>query len=215
MKIINSKSTLKMNNNIYKTFNFNKYKDLKKEDEYFAYSPRKTKNSNNNNLKNLYTKDNIYSKNNSKFLYDDKGLYNNFYYYNTQSNSYQKNRNNNRNSLGDSNRLNLFNDCNNINRKGSLFSPDFPNKKYGNNLFTYSNRNSNEINLRISNHYISTDKNRPKSGLKKKITNTKYLIKKLEQKRNKEFLDNIIYRNNNKDNYNNKIYELFKKTEYF
>ena len=56
---------------------------------------------------------------------------------------------------------------------------------------------------------------RSKSGLSKKKDDTKSFIDKLEQKRNKEFFETFIYRNNNKDNYNNKIYELFNRTECF
>ena len=54
---------------------------------------------------------------------------------------------------------------------------------------------------------------RPKSGINNIKLNTKLLINKLEKKRNKEFLDNIIYKNCDKDSYNNKIFELFKRTE--
>ena len=214
LKIINSKSTLKMNNNIYKNFNFNKHKDLNKEEEYFTYSQGKKYPSYNGHLKYIYSKDNIYSKNNSKLFYDDKSVNNNFYY-NTQSNSFRKNNNNLRNSLG-SNRLNLIDYFNNNYNKKSVFSPDFRNNNNGKNLFNSSNKYSNTINLlRISNNFSKKDCKRPKSGINKKIVNTKFIINKLEQKRNKEFLDKIIFRNNKKDNYNNKIYELFKKTEYF
>ena len=56
---------------------------------------------------------------------------------------------------------------------------------------------------------------RPNSGFNNKKANIKLFITKLEQRRNKEILDDLIYRNKNKDEYNNKIYEIFKRTECF
>ena len=44
------------------------------------------------------------------------------------------------------------------------------------------------------------------------MTETKLFIKKLEKKRNKKFLENLLIEKN-KDNYNNKMYELFKMIE--
>ena len=54
---------------------------------------------------------------------------------------------------------------------------------------------------------------RPKNGMNNNILNTQLLINKLERERNKEFLENKFYKNYEKDSYNNKILELFKKTE--
>ena len=99
----------------------------------------------------------------------------------------------------------------------SLFNLDL---KYKNNaineykLFSFSNSKKNDINkIKISEH--KDIKKRPKSGFIRKKNDAKSLINKLEKKRNEEFLDNYLYRNNVKDDYNNKIYELFKRTECF
>ena len=75
------------------------------------------------------------------------------------------------------------------------------------------NQNINKLHLfKKSVNFNSKDNiKRLNSGFNNKKANIKLLINKLEQKRNKEFLDNLIYRN--KDDYNNKMYEIFKRTE--
>lgn len=220
MNIFNSKSNNKLNYNIYRNFNFHKSKE---EDDYFPSSQRIKNSINNSKLSYLYSKDFNYSKKNSKLFSDEKNISNNNYYYytNTQSHSNRLNKNSFRNSLGSSNKIKLpgFSTKNSINSKNkvSLFNLDLNYKNNAINeykLFSFSNKKKNDINkIKISEHRDM--KKRPKSGFIRKKNDTKSLINKLEKKRNEEFLDNYLYRNNVKDDYNNKIYELFKRTECF
>lgn len=218
--ILNSKSNNKLNYNIYRNFNFHKSKE---EDDNFPSSQRIKNSINNSKLSYLYSKDFNYSKKNSKFLSDDKNISNNNYYFytNTQSHSNRISKSSFRNSLGSGNKLKLpgfsAKNSNNSKNKVSLFNLDL---KYKNNaineykLFSFSNSKKNDINkIKISEH--KDIKKRPKSGFIRKKNDAKSLINKLEKKRNEEFLDNYLYRNNVKDDYNNKIYELFKRTECF
>ena len=220
LKVLNYMS----NNKIY----FNKYNDINRNRDEDNFPSSQRKKSSNNSKISYY---NNYSKINSKYLSDDKSN-NNYYYINTQSSLNTKMQNSFRNSFRSSfkkslksNRTNLEAIKNDNNKnKVSLFTLELNNKnnykniKNRNNLFNYSNKKKNNINIlklsdKFSNRYIK----RPKSSLNNKKVDTKLFINKLEKKRNKEFLENLLYRNTNKDDYNysNKIYELFKKTECF
>ena len=216
LRIANSKSTHKNNNKLYNSYNFNKY--LEENDFFYSFQRQKTS-LNNSKLNLLYSRKNSNNNYNSKLFSDiiiDKS------YCRTQSNS-KINTNNFRNNKF-ANHYNLMdskNDSrNNINYKLKNKFEDKGNNIYKN--FISSSKNSMGIKkLILSDNFDKSKllfkskdiKLRPKSGINNIKLNTKLLINKLEKKRNKEFLDNIIYKNCDKDSYNNKIFELFKRTE--
>lgn len=218
LKLINYKSNKKMDYNLYN--NFNRYKE---EDE-FSYKRKKSENS--ISKMSYYN----YSKKNSKFLSEEKSNNfnnNNGYYLNSLTYSNRKDRNNLRNLLS-SNKTNFEGSSKyNYNKTGinkiSLFTLDLNYKncakkvKNSKNIFKLWNKNGNEIN-KLKNYTNLNNKFniRPKSNLIRKKADTKLFLNKLEKKRSKEFLSNMMNRNNAKDNaYNNKIFELFKKTQLF
>ena len=170
----------------------------------------------------LYSRKNSNNNYNSKLFSDiiiDKS------YCRTQSNS-KINTNNFRNNKF-ANHYNLMDSKNDSRNKGFNINYKLKNKfeDKGNNIyknFISSSKNSMGIKkLILSDNFDKSKllfkskdiKLRPKSGINNIKLNTKLLINKLEKKRNKEFLDNIIYKNCDKDSYNNKIFELFKRTE--
>ena len=210
LKLINFTLNKKINNNIIN--NFNSYK----EDELSKNSIRKKSDSSSKFS---------YSKKNSKLLTEEKSNNsNNYYYLNTLTLSNRKERNNYRNILRN-NKTNYegsskYNYSNKSNRKVSLFTLDFNYKNSTKkatktkNLFKILNKNGNDINkLKLSANLNNKYNLRPKSGLIRKKADTKLFLNKLEKKRNKEFLDNLLFRKNTNDVYSNKIYELFKKTQ--
>ena len=234
MNIINSQLNNKLKkNNIYRNFVFGKNRE---DDDYLPSSQRIKNSINNSKLSYLYSKEINYSKKNSKLFSDEKSLSNtnNYNYYTNTSHSNRKNTNSFRNSLGNSsNRIKLVglstkNSYNNKN-KVSLFNLElnyknnaineykifsFSNKKRNNNINT--NANVNDINRnRIKTTKYRDNKKRAKSGFIKKKIDAKSIVNKLEKKKNQELLDTLLYRNNVKNDYNNKIYELFKQTECF
>ena len=206
LKLINFTLNKKINNNIIN--NFNSYK----EDELSKNSIRKKSDSSSKFS---------YSKKNSKLLTEEKSNNsNNYYYLNTLTLSNRKERNNYRNILRN-NKTNYegsskYNYSNKSNRKVSLFTLDFnyKNSTKTKNLFKILNKNGNDINkLKLSANLNNKYNLRPKSSLIRKKADTKLFLNKLEKKRNKEFLDNLLFRKNTNDVYSNKIYELFKKTQ--
>ena len=210
LKLINFTLNKKINNNIIN--NFNSYK----EDELSKNSIRKKSDSSSKFS---------YSKKNSKLLTEEKSNNsNNYYYLNTLTLSNRKERNNHRNILRN-NKTNYegsskYNYSNKSNRKVSLFTLDFNYKNSTKkatktkNLFKILNKNGNDINkLKLSANLNNKYNLRPKSSLIRKKADTKLFLNKLEKKRNKEFLDNLLFRKNTNDVYSNKIYELFKKTQ--
>ena len=210
LKLINFTLNKKINNNIIN--NFNSYK----EDELSKNSIRKKSDSSSKFS---------YSKKNSKLLTEEKSNNsNNYYYLNTLTLSNRKERNNYRNILRN-NKTNYegsskYNYSNKSNRKVSLFTLDFNYKNSTKkatktkNLFKILNKNGNDINkLKLSANLNNKYNLRPKSSLIRKKADTKLFLNKLEKKRNKEFLDNLLFRKNTNDVYSNKIYELFKKTQ--
>ena len=210
LKLINFTLNKKINNNIIN--NFNSYK----EDELSKNSIRKKSDSSSKIS---------YSKKNSKLLTEEKSNNsNNYYYLNTLTLSNRKERNNYRNILRN-NKTNYegsskYNYSNKSNRKVSLFTLDFNYKNSTKkatktkNLFKILNKNGNDINkLKLSANLNNKYNLRPKSSLIRKKADTKLFLNKLEKKRNKEFLDNLLFRKNTNDVYSNKIYELFKKTQ--
>ena len=214
LKLINFTLNKKINNNIIN--NFNSYK----EDELSKNSIRKKSDSSSK-----FSYYNNYSKKNSKLLTEEKSNNsNNYYYLNTLTLSNRKERNNYRNILRN-NKTNYedsskYNYSNKSNRKVSLFTLDFNYKNSTKkatktkNLFKILNKNGNDINkLKLSANLNNKYNLRPKSSLIRKKADTKLFLNKLEKKRNKEFLDNLLFRKNTNDVYSNKIYELFKKTQ--
>ena len=210
LKLINFTLNKKINNNIIN--NFNSYK----EDELSKNSIRKKSDSSSKFS---------YSKKNSKLLTEEKSNNsNNYYYLNTLTLSNRKERNNYRNILRN-NKTNYedsskYNYSNKSNRIVSLFTLDFNYKNSTKkatktkNLFKILNKNGNDINkLKLSANLNNKYNLRPKSSLIRKKADTKLFLNKLEKKRNKEFLDNLLFRKNTNDVYSNKIYELFKKTQ--
>ena len=219
LRIANSKSTHKNNNKLYNSYNFNKY--LEENDFFYSFQRQKTS-LNNSKLNLLYSRKNSNNNYNSKLFSDiiiDKS------YCRTQSNS-KINTNNFRNNKF-ANHYNLMDSKNDSRNKGFNINYKLKNKfeDKGNNIyknFISSSKNSMGIKkLILSDNFDKSKllfkskdiKLRPKSGINNIKLNTKLLINKLEKKRNKEFLDNIIYKNCDKDSYNNKIFELFKRTE--
>ena len=219
LRIANSKSTHKNNNKLYNSYNFNKY--LEENDFFYSFQRQKTS-LNNSKLNLLYSRKNSNNNYNSKLFSDiiiDKS------YCRTQSNS-KINTNNFRN-IKFANHYNLMDSKNDSRNKGFNINYKLKNKfeDKGNNIyknFISSSKNSMGIKkLILSDNFDKSKllfkskdiKLRPKSGINNIKLNTKLLINKLEKKRNKEFLDNIIYKNCDKDSYNNKIFELFKRTE--
>ncbi len=121
-----------------------------------------------------------------------------------------------KNSYNNKNKVSLFNlelnYKNNAINEYKIFS--FSNKKRNNNINT--NANVNDINRnRIKTTKYRDNKKRAKSGFIKKKIDAKSIVNKLEKKKNQELLDTLLYRNNVKNDYNSKIYELFKQTECF
>lgn len=222
LRILNSKSALKINNDLYKNYNFNKYNDKKKEnDEYFPYFQKK-KSMNNNNKLIYLSKDNIFLKNNkNNFLNENSSKKNLKYYYTTQNSSYKKNSNKNlfRNRVKNNKRLILFgyskNNSTNTNINNGINFSINKNNNIGNNLFSPFNQYINKTHFIKKSENFSDRVNRHNNGFNKRKINIKLFINKLEQKRNKEILDDLIFLNTNKNEYNNKIYDLFKRTECF
>ena len=219
LRIANSKSTHKNNNKLYNSYNFNKY--LEENDFFYSFQRQKTS-LNNSKLNLLNSRKNSNNNYNSKLFSDiiiDKS------YCRTQSNS-KINTNNFRNNKF-ANHCNLMDSKNDNRNKGFNINYKLKNKfeDKGNNIyknFISSSKNSMGIKkLILSDNFDKSKllfkskdiKLRPKSGINNIKLNTNLLINKLEKKRNKEFLDNIIYKNYDKDSYNNKIFELFKRTE--
>ena len=221
----NSKSTQKNTNKLYNSYNFNKYLE---ENELFYSSQRQKTSLNNSKLNYLNSRENIFLRKNSNNNYKSKLLTDIIIdksFCRTQSNS----------------KINISNFRNNIivNHFNLRDSKNDNKNKFFNINYKIKNKFDHEGNNRYNN-FISSSKNiigvkklilsdnidkskllfkskdiklRPKSGINNNKLNTKLLISQLEKKRNKEFLDNIIYKNCDKDSYNNKIFELFKRTE--
>jgi hypothetical protein len=83
------------------------------------------------------------------------------------------------------------------------------------NHYLLPNKKGNDINkLKIIFNLKQKYKLRPKSSLIQKKAESKLFLKKLEEKQNKEFLNTLINRNYI-DDYSTKMYDLFKKTDYF
>ena len=222
-KIFNLKTSRTTSKNIFKNSSFNIYNNSKKDDDYFTYYQKKKSSNNNSKLMNLYSKDNIYLKKNTKLFLDDKNSKSNFYIYTSQINSHHKNHNTFRSGLLSNNkRLNLKDYSKNINNKITLFKTNLNNKNILNNesneyniLSCYNSKKNKRKNLTTYGNFSNRENiKRSKSGLNNQKVDVKSIIDKLEKKRNKE-LENLVYRNNDKYNYNNKIYELFKRTEFF
>ena len=205
---------------------FNKYNNSRYKEEVIFPSSQRKKSPNNNSRISYYNN----SNKNSKYINDEK--INNFYYMNTQTSYNTKERNSLKNSINEflkSNRNNLKGSKNSINKnKTSLFTTlDAINKKKtkkinkSTNLFSFYHQNKKNSNIfKLTDNYAHSFIKRPKSNIsykKGKNYDTKSFINKLEKKRNKEFLENLLYRSANKNdfNYSNKLYELFKKTECF
>ena len=224
-KIINFKSSRTANKNLFKNSSLNLYNSSKKDDDYFPYYQRKKSSNNNSKLSRFFSRDNIYTKSNTKIFLDYKNSKTNNFFINTnKSNSPHKIKKNFRTGLlGNNKPLNLKEYSKNKSNKIALFKLNLNNKNIVSNEYdecnplSCSNKYKNKKNKLTSFGNFSYRGNikRSKSGLSKKKDDTKSFIDKLEQKRNKEFLETFIYRNNNKDNYNNKIYELFKRTDCF
>jgi hypothetical protein len=211
LQILSSKSIHKMsNNNLYNSKN-------------------SINTTNNSKLSYLHSKENIYSKKSSPYyskhfsnLLENKSS-NTLYFSKTQS--YSKNVNGYKNLMTfnrvDSNENIKYNKYQGkkslYNLKNKYKINDYIKKK----IFCSSNKNNNDINRLIlsdmhkyDKSYMMTNssdaKKRVRSGINRKKNYIKSIINKLEKKRNKEFLENL---NNDKDSYNNKIFELFKRTE--
>ena len=226
--IVNSQLNNKFKyNNIYRHFILNKNKN-KEEDEYFPSSQRIKNSTNNSKLSHLYSKDFNYSKINSKLFSDEKSLSNTFFYNNYTNTNYsnRKNTNSFRNSLGNnSNKMKLsgFSTKNNNKTKISLFNLELNYQSNAiNDYKLFCNKKNNKNNITriklIENQDDNTKsiRKRPKSDLIRKKIDAKSIVNRLEKKKNQELLDNLLYRNNDvKNDYNSKIYELFKKTECF
>lgn len=220
LRIINSKSTQKINkNNLYENSHLSKYKDLKEEDDYFLYSQRK-KSKNKSRLSSYYSRDNIFSNKKTKFYLDEnnKAKKNNKYHYNNQNSLYQKNKNNIRNKVENNNRLNLIGNYKNYNsnfNKVTLFGLDLKQKinngkEY--NIFCPLNQIYKTNLLKKSGNFTNREiAKRPNISFHQKTVDPKSIINKLEQKKNEEFLENLTCPNNNKNFYNNKIYELIRE----
>ena len=238
-KIINSKSSRKLNkNNLYK----NKLTEI--EDTYpYPNHSTSTKKKINNSSKNssktylyLNTKENNFSsrKNLNLKLFPEESKYNN-YYLNSQSNTSKKNL-----------KINYFrNDktfYNNLLELRGLSAKKKSSKKKLN-LYEINKENENKLkplsNLKVllisKIKLFNSDKKFNKfkfkgsskfsklNSLSKKnnfSNNAGIFIKNLEKKRNKEILENLKEQNNNnnekeKQEYNNIIYNIFKRTEVF
>lgn len=219
-KLINYKTNKKMNYNLYSNFcnNFKNFNGNKEEDELSKNSKRKK--SDNSSKISYYN----YSKKNSKFLTEEKknNNNNNLYYLNTLTYSNRKERNNFMNIISSNKTKTNYNNksCNKV----SLFKLDSAKKfeKVKTNLKLRS-KNGNNINFNKLKLYTNSNNKyniRPKSSMIRKNADkadTKLFLNKLEKKRNKEFLEKLMIRNNAdaNDGYNNKIFELFKKTKCF
>ena len=196
LKLTNSISIQKKSYNINN--NFNKYKE---EYEICHYNS---------------------SKKSSRLFTEEKKNRNTYFYSNTLSNyNNKKERNLLRNALS-KNKTNLEKFSKNNNNihsnKVSLFTLNpINNSAKKVNTYKYlqfSNSKGNNISkFKIPTNLSSHCKIRPKSCLKNKYADSKLFLNKLEKKRNKEFFDNLLHLNKNKDHYCNKLYELFKKTE--
>ena len=216
MKIINNKKINKTNN-IKNNFNFNK-NISKEEDELYQNSQRKKCSISSGKISYYYN----YCNKNSKYLNEEKSNNYNNYYLNSLTSSNRRDRASYINTLR-SNRTNFEGwTVNNQNKKKLYLFTLLPNnknntektKKFYNNIF--HSKNCKDVNkLIISTNLINKYKIRTKSSLMGRRANTKLILNKLERKNNKEFLEHLLTRNNKKDEYNNKLYELFKKTECF
>ena len=224
LSFANSKSTHKINNNLYNNFNFNKYL----EENDFLYSSQRQKNSSKNNKLNyLNSRENIFLRKNSNNNYKSKlfsDIIINKSYCRTQSNSKLNTSNFRYNIFKNHSKLKDSKNRTNYNIKFELKNKydDEGNNRYK--QFISSSKNNIGVKKLILSDNIDKSKLlfrskdiklRPKSGLNNNNLNTKLFINKLEKKRNKEYLDNIIYKDCDKDSYNNKIFELFKRTECF
>ena len=146
-------------------------------------------------------------------------------YCRTQSNSKINTNNFRKNIIV--NHFNLRESKEKANSKGININYNLKNKynDEGNNRYNqFISTSKNSIGIKklvLSNNFDKSKllfkskdmKLRPKNGMNNNILNTQLLINKLERERNKEFLENKFYKNYEKDSYNNKILELFKKTE--
>ena len=227
LRIANFKSYHKTNNKLYNSYNFNKYLD---ENEFLYTSQRQQTSLSNSNVNYLNSKEKIYSRNNSNINYNNKfssDIIIDKYYCSTQSNS-KINTNNLRNNII----VNHFNlRKSKINDKSKFIKINYilknkyndeVNNRY-NQFFSTIKNNTGIKKLELSNNFDRSKqlfkskdmKLSPKNGKNNNKLNTKLLINKLERKRNKQFLDNVLYKNHDKDSYNNKIFELFKRTECF
>ena len=212
-KLINYKPNKKINYGLYTNLynNFNNFNG-NKEEEMSKNSKRKK--SDNSSKISYYN----YSKKNSKFLSEEKKN-NNLYYINTLTSSNRKERNNFMNFISSNKpKTNYINkSCNKV----SLFTLDSAKKfkKVKTKLKLLSKNNTINFNkLKLYTNSNNKYNIRPKSSMIRKNNDkadTKLFLNKLEKKRNKEFLENLLIRKNANDNdgYNNKIFELFKKTQ--
>ena len=211
-KIINYKLSLKLRCN--KT-NYNNYKINEEESELFQNSQKKKSSINTSKL--CYH--NHCNKKKYKYYKEEKSInYKNNYYLNTLISYKIKNKTYLRNIL--TNDRTSYDECHKNNYenriKMNFFSLDYNyknNNNYSYKTSHFSNQKRNNIN-NLSLYIFSNNRwnIRPKSCHIEKMTETKLFIKKLEKKRNKKFLENLLIEKN-KDNYNNKMYELFKKIE--
>ena len=224
MHILNSKSTLKINNNLYKNYQFNKYNEsINQNNDYFPYSQRKKKYMNNNSKLSYLSKDNIFLQRNRNFFSNENSSNKNcLYYYTSQNSSNKKKSNKNifRNRVLNTNRLNLHGYSRNSSTNSNINDKINFSLNKNNNvgviiLSPLKQYINNKTHLFKKKDNFSDRRSRPNSGFNNKKTSIKLFITKLEERRNKEILDDLIYRNKNKDEYNNKIYELFKRTECF
>jgi len=227
LKIANCKSTHKINNNLYNSYNFNKYFD---ENEFLYSSQRQKTSLNNSKVNYLNSRESIYSgnysnKNNNSKLFSDIIIDKS--YCRTQSNS-KINTNNFRNNII-VNHFNLRDFKNNYKNKGININyelrnkyNDMENNRY-NKFISTSNNSLGIKKLELCDNFDKSKllfkskdvKLRSKNRMNKNKLNTKQLINKLERERNQKFLDKIPYKKFDKDSYNNKIFELFKRIECF
>ena len=222
LRIANFKSIHKTNNNLYNSYNFNKYLD---ENEFLYYSQRQQTSLDNSKTNYLNSREKIFSRKSSNNNYNSK-IFSDIIidksYCRTQSNS-KINTSNCRKKII-VNHFNLRESKEKAKSKGININYILKNK--------YNEGENNRYN-----HFISTNKGikklvlsdnfdkskllfkskdmklREKNGMNNNKLNAKLLINKLERKRIKEFLDNKPYKNCDKDSYNNKIFELFRRTD--
>jgi len=225
LRIANFKPIHKINNKLYNSYNFNKYSD---ENEFMYSSQRQQTSLNNSKTNYLNSRENIYSRKNSNNNFNSK-LFSDIIidksYCRTQSNSKINTNNFRKNIIV--NHFNLRESKEKANSKGININYNLKNKyndEVNNRYNQFISTSKNSIGIKklvLSNNFDKSKllfkskdmKLRPKNGMNNNILNTQLLINKLERERNKEFLENKFYKNYEKDSYNNKILELFKKTE--